>query len=186
MTTKVKALNVRLGAYPNLFVATEYQGDGNFRYKAKFIVEKGSDADKLIREAIAKEASEVWKEKAPAMLRSFGDNKLQNCYVDGEVDGFPGSMILTAARKQKDGRPDVRDRSAQPLTADDGKPYAGSYVIGIVNIRAQDYNGTRGIRCELLGTQFIKDGEPISGGASRASDSDFEDLGVEDIADMFA
>lgn len=181
MKIKVQA---RLG-WSDLFEARDFKGDQNYNYSAKFYIEHGSKADAEIKEAIRQVAEEKWKGKAAAKLASFGQNKMQVCYIDGALDGNDDYMILSAKRKQADGRPDIRDRNAALLSEKDGRPYPGCHVIGIVDIWAQDSNGYAGIRCQLLGVQFVRDGQALSS-SKRAADSDFEDLGVEEDSDMFA
>lgn len=184
MKVKVKA---RL-SFPALFEAEQYQGQGDFSYSAQFLVEEGSESDKAVREAIKQVATEKWKDKAPGILKGMSNNKQLCCYYEGEIvgrDGYDGMMVLSAKRKQNDGRPDVRDRDASPLTEKDGKPYAGCYVVGIVDIWAQDNNYGKGVRATLMGVQFVKDGSAFSKSV-KATDDDFEDLGVEEEDEMFS
>lgn len=181
MKIKIKARIL----YPELFTARDFKGDGNFKYGAKFLIEKGSESDKLVQDTIKQVATEKWKEKAKAKLQGFGMSKQQMCYIDGDIDNFDGLNILSSTRKISAGRPDVRDRDTTPLAESDGKPYSGCYVVGIVDVWAQDDAGYPGIRCQLMGVQFVKDGEPLKA-APKASDDDFEDLGVEEGEDMFA
>ena len=183
---KIK-INGRL-SFPALFEAEQYQGQGDFSYAATFLIKEGSDSDKVVRDAIKQVATDKWKDKTPGVLKGLHNNKQLCCYYDGDIvgkDGYDGMMVLSAKRKQADGRPDVRDRDATPLTEKDGKPYAGCYVVGIVEIWAQDNNYGKGIRAQLLGVQFVKDGEAFSK-ASKATDDDFADLGVEDEEGIFA
>ena len=176
-------------SFPALFEAEQYQGQGDFNYGAQFLIEAGSDHDKQIRDAIQQVAKEKWKEKAPGILKGMVNNKQLSCYYEGDIvgrDGYEGMMVLSAKRRQSDGRPDVRDRDATPLTEKDGKPYAGCYVIGIVDIWPQDNNYGKGIRATLMGVQFLKDGAAFSKSV-KATDEDFEDLGLEDEEDeMFS
>ena len=177
-------IKTRLG-WAHLWEAVDFKGDQVYNYDAKFMVEAGSEADKTIKAAIQTVAEERWKDKAKAMLASFGGNKMQNCYVDGAIDGYDNTMVLTSKRKQDQGRPDVRDRDTTPLTEKDGKPYSGCYVVGVVDIWAQDGNGYKGIRCQLLGIQFVKDG-PAFSQSKKAADDDFADLGVLEEDEMFS
>jgi hypothetical protein len=61
-----------------------------------------------------------------------------------------------------------------PLSASDGKPYSGCYVNALVELWAQAHaeHGKR-INASLMGVQFSKDGERLSGGATAAAD-DFD------------
>ena len=181
---KVKLKHVRL-SFPDLFQAVEYQtGDGKPRFNATFLIEPGSENDKAIRAAIKAAATETWAAKAPAMLKQFEGNSLKYCYLDGdtkEYDGYAGVWYLSAHNKT---RPLVIDRDKTPLTAADGKPYAGCYVNASVEIYAQN-NENKGIRASFNGVQFVADGDAFGGGAP-ASPEEFEDLGVDAEGDDLA
>lgn len=183
MPTKLKLQNVRL-SYPDLFEANEYEGKRNFG--ATFLIEPGSKQDKEIREALDAEAKEKFKDKAPAILKAAlaGGNQ-KCCYWDGNTktyDGYADMMALTAKRAEDKGRPLVIDKNKSPLTAADGKPYAGCYVNASVELWAQDNKFGKSVRCTLLGVQFANDGDAFSAG-SVASEDDFDDLGDSGDAD---
>ena len=174
MKVKVKA---RL-SFPALFEAEQYQGTGDFNYSAQFLVEEGSEADKSVREAIKQVATEKWKEKATGVLKGLHNNKQLCCYYEGDIvgrDGYEGMMVLTAKRKEGDGRPDIRDRDASPLTEKDGKPYAGCYVNAVVELWAQDNNYGKRVNASLSGVQFFRDGDAFAGGGA-ASEDEFDDI----------
>lgn len=184
MKVKVQA---RL-SFPALFEAEQYQGTGDFNYSAQFIIDEGSESDKAVRDAIKQTATDKWKDKAPGVLKGLHNNKQLCCYYEGDIvgrEGYDGKMVLTAKRKQADGRPDIRDRDATPLSEKDGKPYSGCYVVGIVEIWAQDNAFGKGVRAQLLGVQFVKDGQAFSK-AAKATDDDFADLGIEEEDEMFS
>jgi len=182
MKVKVKG---RL-SFPDLFEPTTFKGEGAPYYSAQFIIEAGSESDTAIKEAIKQVATEKWKEKHAAVLKSIHNNKQLCCFVDGDIAGFDeNTKVLSAKRYATDGRPDVRDRDTNPLTAADGKPYAGCYVVGIVDLWAQENGYGKGIRAQLLGVQFVKDGEAFRK-TSKASEDDFADLGVDEEDDIFA
>jgi len=90
-------------------------------------------------------------------------------------------MLLCAKRKESDGRPLVLNNDKSPLVKDDGRIYSGAYVNATVEVWAQAGQYT-GMRCTLLGVQFNRDGDSF-GGAGKASDDDFEDLGTGAEAD---
>lgn len=173
---KIKIRNVRIAFCDTLFVAKDYQANGKFRHSATFLAEIGSESAKLIEATIKAVADEKWKAKAPIMLEAFKFNTNKNCYLPGALkadkyDGFEGCMSLSAHRKTEDGAPDTRDIKGQKCGT--GVIYSGCYVNAIVDVYAQG-DPNAGIRCGLVGVQFLRDGDAFSG--SRASDSDFEDL----------
>jgi hypothetical protein len=57
--------------------------------------------------------------------------------------------------------------------------------MGVVDIWAQENKFGKGVRAQLLGVQFVKDGEAFRK-TSKASEDDFADLGVDDDDDMFS
>lgn len=177
---KVKLNTVRL-AFPDLREAVQYQGKGAFRYSATFLIEKGSENEKKILEAINAAANEKYGKKAESFLKQWAGNPQKHCYLDGslkEYDGFEGMMYLSSHRRQDDGPVTIIGRDKMPLAASTGKPYAGCYVNASVDIYGQTGENT-GIRCALGGVQFVKDGDAFSGSAP-ASPDEFEDLGVPD------
>lgn len=181
---KVILQKVRL-SFPDLFEAKEYEkGDGKPRYNATFLIEPGSANDKAIRAAIAEVGAEKFGKKAAAVLKSLEGNANKYCYLDGaakDYDGYEGMWYLSAHRKAADGRPLVIDRDKSPLTAADGRPYAGCYVNATAEIYAQD-GQNQGIRASFSGIQFHSNGDAFSS-ARPASPDEFEDLGVPEEAE---
>jgi hypothetical protein len=76
-------------------------------------------------------------------------------------------------------RPLVLDRDKSPLTQSDGRPYAGCYVNGSIELWCQDNAYGKRINATLRGVQFYKDGEAFAGGGSATAD-EFDDLGVDE------
>lgn len=175
---KVILKNVRL-SWPKLYTAVQYQGKGDFNYEATFIIDPASEAAKVLQAAYLEVARETWADKAEDHLANFKGNLLKTFFYSGslkpEVEGYAGQLIAKAKRKQKDGRPDVRDRDGKsPLAEADGRPYGGCYVNAILELWGQEGANT-GMRCKLLGIQFVKDGDRFSGGAP-AQDDDYDNL----------
>lgn len=168
--------NVRL-SFPRLFEPEEFETGGTKRYSATFLVEPGSENDKNIQQAIRTVAEEKFGKKYEAMLKSMESNNNKYCYLDGNLkdfDGYEGMFYLSSHRKEQDGAPKVVDRNKDvELSADSGKPYAGCYVNGSVEIYAQT-GQYAGIRAQLVAVQFVADGEAFAG--SPATADDFDDL----------
>jgi len=192
MGTIVQLKHVRIAFIDELFEPGQYEGKGDFRHTATFIVEPGSANDKAIQAAIQAEAVTAWAKKADAMLEDMRGDKKAFSYQKnkkdkaGDVyDGFENMYALAAVRKQKDGAPlflhNVKDPAtgkAQRLTGKEGIIYAGCYVNAKVEMWAQQ--GTyRGMRCGLLGVRFDEDGDSF-GGASRPSDDGFDAIEADD------
>jgi len=174
-------------SFPDLWDPVEFKpGDGRPRWNATILVEPGSKSDLAIKAAIKKAADLEYKDKdkADANLKKFAGQKNQFCYLSGDsrdYEGYAGMMTLSAHRnaKTKNGgaapRPAIIDRDTSPLTADDGKPYAGCYVKAKVSIYCQSGENP-GVRASFSVIQFVKDGDAFSGSAP--SVSGFEDLGA--------
>ena len=175
----LKLTGVRL-SFPDLFKAVEYQtGDGKFRFNATFLVAPGSANDKLIRDAIRKEADAAYGKKADSMLKAWENNANKFAYLDGnlkEYDGYEGMMYLACHTKT---RPLILDENKNPLAEEDGKPYAGCYVNAVVSIYAQKGENA-GIRASFSGVQFARNGDAFSAGKAATAD-DFDV--VEDGSD---
>ncbi|MBH2996336.1 DUF2815 family protein [Serratia marcescens] len=173
---KVKLNNVRL-AFPELFEAKDYKGDGKFKFSATFLIAKAHTA--LIADieaAIQKVANEKWGAKAEAVLKSIRGNSNKFCFRDGEekpdYDGYDGHMFIKASNKA---RPRIVDRDNTPLISADGRPYSGCYVNAIITIFAYDTEGLKGISASLGGVQFLRDGDAFAGGGV-ASEDDFDNI----------
>ena len=197
MGTIVQLKHVRIAFIDDLFEPGQYEGKGDFRHTATFLVEPGSVNDTAIQMAIMNEATALWGKKAESMLEDMRGNKNKFSYMKnkkdkaGDVyDGFENMFALSGVRKQKDGAPlflhNVKDTDPdskhfgkpQRLTGKEGIIYAGCYVNARVEMWAQ--GGTySGMRCGLLGVQFDGHGDSF-GGASRATDDGFDAVDAED------
>ena len=74
--------------------------------------------------------------------------------------------------------PQIVDRSRNPIT-ERSEIYSGVYARVSVSFYAFNSNGNRGIACGLNHIQKVRDGEPLGGKASAASD--FDSLPVDDF-----
>jgi len=176
--TEVILKNVRLGVFPDLFIARQFDGKGEFKYKAVLIVPADSAECLAVENAIMVAATAKWGVKAPGILKSLMGQKKECAWINGITLGRPeyeGAWVLSAARRQKDGPPKVLARDKTPLTIESGKPYPGCYVNAKVQLWAQDNAFGKGMRCTLMAVQFVKDGEAFSG-AGPANDMGFEEL----------
>lgn len=181
---KITLSNVRL-AFPNLFKATTVNGEGEPAFNAAFLMAPDHPAVKQLKDACEKLGQEKWGAKWPAIKKelvakdrlAFHDGDTKSSYA-----GFEGNVYVSARNKV---RPLVIDRDKSPLTEQDGKPYAGCYVVANVELWCQDNNYGKRINASLRGVQFFKDGEAFAGGGSASAD-EFEDLGVDETDDAFA
>lgn len=179
--------NVRIAFADGVFTAKQFEGKGDYRYSSSFIIEPGSENDKIIWDAIKKACAKTWEKKADVMLESLKHNTKDFCYYKGDLkdyDGYAGKMILRATRNQKKGAPLVLDRDMSKLEAGNasGRPYSGCFVNAKVQIWGQKDTYT-GVRCTLVAVQFVKDGEAFGGGGPATADG-FDEVVDEDMSDL--
>lgn len=169
---KVKLENVRL-SFPSLFRKAQFNGVET-KYEATLLLNKKEHSSTIeqIQAAIkAKIANDLKGAKLAA-------DKI--CLRDGdevEYEGYEGHMSLKAANKK---RPLVLNKDKSPLTEDDNVIYGGCYVNAIVELWAQNNEYGKRINANLLGVQFVRDGESFGAGGVSATTDDFDDLGGDE------
>lgn len=160
---RITLKGVRL-SFPDIFAPKAIEG-GKPRYSANLLIPKGDKeqlgaVNKILKRIIDEEyaGKSLPGEKMPI---HDGDEK--------EYDGYAGNYYISAANPK---RPTVVDRNKSPLTAEDGKPYAGCYVNAVIRFyplngkSEKKPNGYGKRLCASLEViQFVKDGEPF--GASK-------------------
>lgn len=188
---QVTLKGVRL-AFADIWQARPPQdGKGEPKFGATFILDPKKDKDAIaeIRKAIKAVAKEKWKAKADNILRVIEGDNQKFCYfeednlnADGDiVDGFEDMFYL---RTKSNIQPTLLDRDRTELTRGDGRPYPGCYVVAKVDIWAQDNTFGKGIRAQVQGIQFFKDGDAFGGGTKSKAEEfeDLSDLGDDDEA----
>lgn len=149
-------------SYPNLFEAsraTDAKGQptGDPKFSAVILIDKVSGAAHIeaLKAAANFTKNEKWQGKTVNLVRS--------CLRDGSVkaatDGYGDKVMFISASNKK--RPHVVGRKLEPLTAEDGKVYAGCYVNAEVQCWAQDNGYGKALNWSLQKVQFVKDGEPF-------------------------
>ena len=176
---KIKLNGVRL-SFPQLFEATTVNGEGKPAFSAAFLISPKDPQVAAINAAIDAVAKDKWGAKAEANIKAMrAADKV--CLHSGDLksnyDGFEGNLYVSARNSM---RPLVIDVNKSPLTAQDGKPYAGCYVNASIELWAQDNNYGKRVNATLMGVQFYKDGESFTGGGVADTD-DFDDLTAEDL-----
>ena len=170
---KLKLTNVRL-SFPNLFTRAVFNGEEG-KYGATLLLPKSEKAQvKAIDEAIA---SMIKTELKGAKLPS---DKL--CKRDGDDADYAGYEDCWSIKASNGVRPLVLDRLKAPLTADDEVVYAGCYVNAIIELWAQNNQWGKRINANLLGVQFVKDGERFGDGGRTAKVDDFDEVEFEEEA----
>ena len=180
-SARMRVDNVRL-SFPKLFEPEAYK-EGKPRYSACFIVEDKETHAEIVK-AVQAVAKEAWGKKAAEVLEEVKHNRNKNCYVKSKREETEGCMILTAHRQATSGAPKVVGRGGKDddITEESGRIYAGCYVNASVELYAQK-GENYGIRCALIGVQFVKDGPAFAG--TPATADDFDDLGDDGEAADF-
>lgn len=176
--------NARI-SFPNIF-APKANEQGKEQFSAAFLFEPDHKGIPALDATIEEVGKAKWGAKWPAVkkeLTAGGKLLVHNGDSKASLAGYEGNLFFNAYNTV---RPTVVDRDRTPLTAQDGKPYSGSYVNVIVDIWAQDNSYGKRINAQLQGIQFVKDGEAFSGGSTSADASDFEEIAdgadAEDLA----
>lgn len=175
---KLMLSNVRM-AFPNLFEAKQVQGQGEPKFGCSLLFDKTHPAYKALLAATEEVGKAKWAAKWPEVKKGLGV-KDRLAVHDGDAkstyQGFEGNFFVSASNKV---RPTAIDRDKSPLTAQDGKLYAGCYVNASVEVWAQDNTYGKGVNVSLRGVQFAADGEAFSAGGAADAD-EFEDASQED------
>ena len=171
---KVKLNNVRL-AFPQLFEAKTVNGEGEPAFSASFLMDPKHPGIKELKAAMEAVGQSKWGAKWPTVKKEI-ETKDRLALHDGDTKadyaGFEGNFFVSARNKT---RPLVIDRDKSPLTAADGRPYAGCYVHASIELWCQDNAYGKRINASLRGVQFYKDGDAFAGGGA-ASDDEFDDI----------
>lgn len=163
-------------------------------------------AKQVMDQAIQQAATEKWNNKAASYLPAILPDPKGCAWQDGnrkpDYDGYPGNWVLTAHRTEDKGRPLVLDADKSQLyghpgvdgnwvTTDTpaegkaGRIYSGCFINGSVDLWCQDNNSGKGVRAELLGVQYLRDGDAFGSGR-QANPDDFEALADGSQADALA
>jgi hypothetical protein len=175
---KIRLLNVRL-AFPALFEPKSVNGEGAPAYSAALILPPDHPQLKDLEAAIETVARAKWGAKTDGILtlmRKQDKTALHDGDLKMNYSGFAGNFYVSA-RSQT--RPTVVDANKTPLTAADGKPYAGCYVNAVIELWAQDNTYGKRVNASLGGVQFARDGDSFGGGSGPADVDEFEDLGTD-------
>lgn len=174
-------------SFPDIFEAKPFKPGDEPRFRATFLIDKGSEEAKRVEVAIKKVAVAKWGVKADSILTSIRNNPNKFCFQDGDMKSYDGYAGMMALSSNSQSRPLIIDKDRTPLTVADGRPYGGCYVVGLVEFFAYTNSGN-GISASLKGVQFWKDGDRFTGGAP-AEVEDFQDLsdtGEDDAGSNYA
>lgn len=185
---KIHLNNVRL-AFPVLFKPEQFNGTGEAAFscsllspeqdpKVTIVHADGKQEQSTLKSVIDQVGQAKWA-KGWAAVKKTAEGKDLNCLHDGDLKakyaGFEGNMYVSA-RADANKRPTVVDRNRSPLTEQDGKVYAGCYVNAILEIWPQDNSFGQRVNAQLLGIQFVRDGDSFGGGSRAAGADEFAEI----------
>ncbi len=164
--------NVRL-SFPSLFQTEKFGGEDTGKFAATFILSKKDHAKEI--ESLKAAINEGIKTE----LKGAAVPADKVCLKDGDLLGRPeyaDSYVIKATTKR---RATVIDRDKAPLVEEDGRPYSGCYVNAMVDFWYQNNTYGKRVNANLLGVQFVKDGESFGGGHTDVSNA-FDEVEDED------
>lgn len=170
---KIKIKNARL-SFPSLFKKASFNGVEG-KYEATLLFPK---SDKKTYDAIMDAIEECKKDNK---LKVGADKLFIKDGDDIEYDGYEGHWAVKASNNK---RPTVINRDKTPLTEEDEIIYAGCYVNAVIEPWGQNNQYGKRINSNLLGIQFVKDGESFGAGGSTASEDDFDDIEDDEDDDL--
>ena len=176
IATKVLTGEVRL-SYVNLTTPRASQQGGEPKYSVTLLIPKSDNATKMdidnsIRAAYEEGVSKKWggAHPQPKVIVHDGDGLRPSGLPFGEE--CKGCWVITASTKNKPQVVGIDNVNCELAPND---IYSGMYARVTLNFFAYDTAGSKGVGCGLGNVMKTRDGEPLSGGASAASD--FADFG---------
>lgn len=177
IATKVLTGEVRL-SYVNLITPRAAQPNAEPKYSVTLLIPKTDNATLMDINASIKAAYEE------GVTKKWGGAHPQQKIIVHDGDGLrpsglpfgdecKGHWVLTASSKNKPQVVGIDNVNCELAPND---IYSGMYARVTINFFAYDTAGSKGVGCGLGNVMKTKDGEPLSGGASAASD--FADFGT--------
>lgn len=157
-------------SFPSLFKKASFEGNEG-KYEATLLFPKSDTKTYDAIMNLIEDAKKESKVKVP-------DSKL--FIKDGDEFDYDGYADHWAIKAGNNKRPTVVNRDRSPLTEEDDVIYAGCYVNAIISPWVQNNQYGKRVNANLLGVQFVKDGDAFSDGAKVASADDFDDIEDED------
>ncbi|MBQ3551216.1 MAG: DUF2815 family protein [Clostridia bacterium] len=178
IATKVLTGEVRL-SYVNLITPRAAQQGGEPKYSVTLLIPKSDNATKMdidnsIRAAYEEGVSKKWggAHPQPKVIVHDGDGLRPSGLPFGEE--CKGCWVITASTKNKPQVVGIDNVNCELAPND---IYSGMYARVTLNFFAYDTAGSKGVGCGLGNVMKTRDGEPLSGGASAASDfADFNTM----------
>ena len=173
--SKIKLNNVRL-SFASVFKKAVFQGTET-KYEGTFLLDKEGHAKDIER------VNAAINEMIESELDGIKLKADKICLKDGDLEDYDGYENCMSLKASNNARPTVIDKDKSPLVEDDGKVYSGCYVNVVIELWPQSNNWGKRINANLLGLQFVADGEAFGSGAKTASDDDFDFIDDDDDDD---
>ena len=165
---KIKLSNVRL-SFASLFNKASFNGQET-KFEGTFLIDKKSGKKDIVKLQTAVK-SLIAEKLEGVKLKS---DKI--CIKDGDLEDYEGYEGTMSVKASNNVRPTIINKDKSQLSDEDGVIYSGCYVNAVIELWAQDNNYGKRINANLLGVQFVKDGDNFGTGAKVASDDDFDDI----------
>lgn len=193
----MKIMQIKLSkvvlSMPYLFEASAFDANSEPKFSAHFIIEPGSVHEKAIKDALMKEATDLWKDKAAAKLKSIqaagkiwclrdGDSKLDK--QGNPLAGYEGKLFVSAKNKNQPRVVGNGPLRQDPVGSRDGLMYSGAIVNAWINVKVNNQPSDQAY-AYLEAVQFVAHGTPLAGGA-RVAAIDFEAIPNTDGAEAGA
>lgn len=175
MAERITIPNARL-SFPSLFQKSVFEGKEG-KYEGTLLFPKTDTKTYKKVMAAIEECKKDAKLKVSASKLCIQDG--DDIYEEKEYDGYQGMWAVKAGNSK---RPTVINRDKSPIIEDDDIIYAGCYVNAIISPWAQDNTWGKRINANLLGVQFVKDGEEF-GDAVTANADDFDEIDEDEDED---
>lgn len=200
MHRNVSLRNVRFNWLAVLEPKQFNKGDDH-RYQAEVLIEEGSEAHKVLNEAVQSAAEEKWPGKGEGMVKVAASNG-KCCRKEGDQmplnkktmeipEYYTGNVVLATGRVlERDGEPKVYSQRASTLAlvpvtkdtvfgADLVKPVRGNYGDVLVSLWGWEFNGAPQINCTLEAIAFRGEGDALGNQAPVTSDVVADAFGAE-------
>lgn len=186
MTDIVYLSDVRL-SFPNLAEPQQRdQPDGTKKisYNCELIMEPNHPGFAQFMQLYATMAADKWKAHAQTVMQMIANDRKTRCFGQGSekirqatmtvYDGYQNMVFISCGNKN---RPQIMDASGKPVNGDDTmqyqalarKLYGGCRVNAAVKPWMQENKHGRGIRCDLIAIQFLRDDAPFGDSAPDAT-----------------
>ena len=179
IATKVLTGEVRLSyCHLNEPYANASTPGAKKRFGATLLIPKSdtatkADIDAAMRAAYEDGVANKWKGMRPQLSSPLiwdGDGKRKG--GDSFGPECKGHWVITANTPNDQRKPQVVDVSNINVELDPRDVYSGMYARVTLNFFSFSQGGNKGVGCGLGNVMKTRDGEPLSGGSSAASDFD--------------